>query len=161
MANPVPQHNPTDGLNTAAQVTLASTGTGGSALTAIVPGRLYSSAISVSGATINGVVYQTGFTLTGTVKDVTAANTFSSGNSNAVAFKSYDVNIATITSPAGVVAAGPGYVQTPSGKNVTNWGQVILEGSFPTFDNIEPNLAGPAGANADKVYVQVILQVYP
>lgn len=138
MANPSPQHTPTDGLGTAAQITLTSNGTGGSVLTTIVAGREYSTAYSVSGATINSVAYQTGNTITATVKDI-GGTSFSSGNSNSVSFKSYDTSRATINSSTGVVAAvAPG--------------QVILEARFPTFDTTD---------GSDFVYAQIVAQIYP
>jgi hypothetical protein len=138
MANPSPQHTPTDGLGTATQITLTSNGAAGSALTTIAAGRLYSSAVSVSGATINGTAYSTGFTLTAAVKDV-GGNAFTSGNSNSVVFKSYDTSRATVNSSTGVVASVAA-------------GQVVLEASFPTNDTTD---------GVDKIYVQVVLNVYP
>lgn len=148
MANPSPQHNPTDGLGTPNQITVTTNGTGGSALTTVVAGRTYTTGISASGATINGTAYNSTFTLTGTAKDV-AGTTFTSGNSNAIAWRSYDTNLATVNSSTGVVAVGAGYTQP--GISGTKYGQVVLEARFPTFDTTDGN---------DFVYVHVIVSVY-
>ena len=149
MANPSPQHNPTDGLGTAAQITVTTNGTGGSALTALVAGRLYSTGISASGATINGTAYNSTFTLTAAVKDI-GGTAFSSGNSNTVAWKSYDPNLAAVNASTGVVTVGSGYTQP--GISGTRYGNVVLEATFPTFDTTD---------GVDKIYVQVIVSVYP
>lgn len=138
MANPSPQHTPTDGLGTATQLTVTSNGTGGSVLTTIAAGREYSTAYSVSGATINGVAYQTGNTLTAAIKDV-GANAFTSGNSNSVTWRSYDTSLATVNASTGVVAA-------------VKAGQVVLEARFPFADTTDA---------VDFVYVQVVAQIFP
>lgn len=148
MANPSPQHNPTDGLGTPNQITVTTNGTGGSALTTVVAGRTYTTGISASGATINGVTYNTTFTLTGAAKDI-AGSAFTSGNSNAIAWRSYDTNLATINSSTGVVAVGAGY--TFPGFSAVKYGQTVLEARFPTFDTTD---------GTDFVYVHVIVNVY-
>lgn len=138
MANPSPQHTPTDGLGTATQITLTSNGANGSVLNTIVAGRLYSVNLSVSGATINSVVYQTGNTLTAAIKDI-GGNAFASGNGNAISFRSYDTSRVTVTSPGGVLAAvAPG--------------NTIVEARFASFDGTD---------GVDFVYVQVVVQIYP
>lgn len=126
MANPSPQHNPTDGLGTATQITLVSGG--GAALTSIVAGREYSASLSLGGT--NTV------TLTSTVKDV-GGNAFTSGNGNAVAFKSYNTNQATVNASTGVVTGVAA-------------GQAVIEASFPTADTTD---------GVDKIYVQVLVTV--
>lgn len=111
MANPSPQHNPTDGLNTAALIDISGTG-----VTTVVAGRLYTVSLSLGGT--NTVA------LTATIKDVTNTNTFTSGNGNSVTWKSYNTNQATVS--AGTVTA-------------VAKGQAVIEAQFPTFDNTDGN----------------------
>lgn len=113
MANPNPQHNPTDGLGTAAKIALTSTA--GAAINTIVAGRQYTTALSLSGTDTT--------TLTATIQDI-GGNTFTTGNGNSVTWKSYNTSQATVA--AGVV--------TGVAK-----GQALIEAQFPTFDSTDGN----------------------
>lgn len=130
MANPNPQHVPTDGLGTATQITLTAAA---EALATVVAGRLYTVTLSVS-----ATGHASSTTLTATVKDV-GGNSFSSGNGNAVSYKSYNTAQATVSTPAGVIAA-------------VAVGQAIVEARFPTFDTTD---------GVDFIYAQVIVTVIP
>lgn len=108
MANPNPQHNPTDGLGTVDRINLSGTG-----VTTIVAGAQYSVTLSLGGT--NTVA------LTATLKDI-AGTTFTSGNGNSVVWKSYATGIATAV--AGTVTA-------------VAKGQAVVEAQFPTFDTTD------------------------
>lgn len=108
MANPSPQHNPTDGLGTAVKIALSGTG-----LTTIVAAREYSASLSLGGTST--------IALTATVQD-NAGNTFASGNGNSVTWHSYNTDVATVS--AGTVTA-------------VKAGQAVIEASFPTFDSTD------------------------
>ncbi len=135
MANPNPQHNPTDGLNTAAIITLTGTN-----VTALVVGHLYSVPLNV-GASPNPATVA----LTALKRDVTNANTFTSGNSNVVIWKSYNTAQATVSAGT-ITAVAPG--------------QAIIEAQFPTFDNTEGTDTA-TGNPRDMIYTQVIVTVGP
>jgi hypothetical protein len=128
MANPSPQHTPTDGLGTATQITLTAAA---EALTTIVAGREYSVTLSLSAT---GHAATT--TLTSTLKDV-GGNAFTSGNSNSVAYKSYNTAQATVNASTGLITA-------------VAVGQALVEASFPLFDTTD---------GVDKIYVQVLVNV--
>jgi hypothetical protein len=125
MANPSPQHNPTDGLGTATNIVLTGTGI------TQVAGNVYKVSLNV-GASPNPA----SVAVTSTIKDV-GNNTFSSGNSNTAALKSYDTSVASV-----------------SGSTVTavKAGQVVVESQFATFDTTD---------GVDKVYAQLLVQVAP
>lgn len=125
MANPSPQHNPTDGLNTAAQIIVSGTG-----ITALVAGRQYQVPLNV-GASPNPA----SVVVTGTVKDATAANTFTSGNSNAVTLKSDNPSVASVS----------GTTITAVAK-----GQAVVDVRFPTFDTTDA---------VDFIYAQILVSV--
>lgn len=108
MANPSPQHTPTDGLGTVNRINLSGTG-----VTAIVAGAQYQVSLSLTGTTT--------VALTATLKDI-AGSTFTSGNSNTVTWKSYNTNVATVS--AGTVTA-------------VARGQAVVEAEFPTFDTTD------------------------
>lgn len=108
MANPNPQHNPTDGLGTVDRINLSGTG-----VTTIVAGAQYSVTLSLGGT--NTVA------LTAILKDI-AGTTFTSGNGNSVVWKSYATGIATAV--AGTVTA-------------VAKGQAVVEAQFPTFDTTD------------------------
>lgn len=111
MANPQPQHVPTDGLGTAAQITISGTN-----VTTLTPGRVYSVPLNVSGAPNPASV-----ALTAAVKDL-AGTAFTSGNANSVTWQSSTPAVATVAAGT-VTAVAPG--------------QTIIEARFPTFDNID------------------------
>lgn len=123
MANPSPQHNPTDGLGTADVITLAGTG-----VTLLTPG-VYQVSLNVSASPNPSSV-----AITSTVKDV-AGTTFTSGNSNTVAGKSYNTNVATVA--AGTITA-------------VARGQAVVEFTFPTHDTTD---------GVDVIYVQILVTV--
>lgn len=149
MANPSPQHNPTDGLGTATQITLTAAA---QALTTVIAGRVYTVTLSVS-----ATGFASSTTLTATIKDV-GGSAFTSGNGNAVSYKSYNnpsagapswlhlsqfagyaADVASVSTPAGVITAlAPG--------------QAVIEAKFPTFDTTD---------GVDFVYVHVIVTVVP
>lgn len=108
MANPAPQHTPTDGLGTPSLINVSGTG-----VTAIVAGHQYQVTLSLSGT--NTV------TLTATLKDV-GGNTFTSGNSNSASLKTDNPFVATV---AGLVITA-----------VTK-GQAVVDVRFPTFDTTD------------------------
>lgn len=108
MANPSPQHNPTDGLGTVNRINLTGTG-----VTTIVAGQVYAVPLALSGTTT--------VALTAILKDI-AGTTFTTGNGNSVTWKSYNTNVATVS--AGTVTA-------------VAKGQAIVEAQFPTFDTTD------------------------
>lgn len=108
MANPSPQHNPTDGLGTAAQITLTGTG-----VSTLVAGHLYSVSLSLSGTST--------VALTAAVKDIGGTG-FTTGNANSVTWFSGNAYVATVA--AGTVTA-------------VNKGQAVVEARFPTFDTTD------------------------
>lgn len=109
MANPSPQHNPTDGIGTAVKIALSGTG-----LVTIVAAREYSVPLSLTGTTTVAV--------TATVQDA-AGTTFSSGNSNVVTWVSYETGVATVDSSGNVTAVAKG--------------QAVIEAQFPSFDTTD------------------------
>lgn len=160
MANPNPQHNPTDGLGTAAYVTLTDSAAKltkvGSQVTLSpgnrVGGNQYALTMSVAGGA-NPFIPATD-KLVGVVVDV-KGNTFSSGNGNVVKYRVYE-------SPANGANSGKEIVNvTNSPQNpianscdmiALNVGQAIVEAYYPTFDNTD---------GVDFIYAQVIVTVVP
>jgi hypothetical protein len=130
MANPSPQHTPTDGLGTPNFITLTAAA---EALTTIVAGREYSVTLSLS-----STGHTAATTLTAVLKDI-GGNTFTSGNGNTVSFKSYNTAQATVNVSTGVITS-------------VAVGQALIEASFPTFDTTN-------AVTTDKVYVQVLVNV--
>lgn len=110
MANPSPQHTPTDGLGTATQVTLSGTGV------SQVVGNVYKVSLNVGGSPNPSSV-----AMSSAVKDV-GANAFSSGNSNSVTYKSADASVASVSSNT---------------ITAVKAGQVVVDASFPTFDTTD------------------------
>jgi hypothetical protein len=112
MANPSPQHTPTDGLGTPNRINLSGTG-----VTAIVTGQQYQVSLNVGGSPNPATV-----ALTGTLKDI-AGSTFTSGNGNSISWVSYNTNVATVNGGGTVTAVAKG--------------QAVIEGRFPTFDTTD------------------------
>jgi len=133
MANPSPQHTPTDGLGTATQITVSGTG-----VTAIVPNRQYQVSLNVSASPNPSSVV-----LTAALKDA-GGNAFASGNGNSASLKTDNAAIASVA----------GLTVTAVAK-----GQAVIDVRFPTYDNVEPNASGPAGANAEFIYAQILVNV--
>jgi hypothetical protein len=159
--NPVPQHNPTDGLNVAAQVVITGSDASatGSAPVTVVSGREYTMILSKS-----NVGYDTFVNLTVAVEDIKGGV--------------YDVQgVLTVSNPNNPSAGSPtwykpsnfaGYSNdvfsasvasnTATGGTVLvtalNVGHGTLEINFPTFDNTE-------AAPAEKIYCKVDITVVP
>lgn len=152
MANPNPQHNPTDGLGVAAVILLA----GSPALS-----KVGSQVAQNAGHTPGGHQYAVSLAMNATCQltpqavdvlgnDYTPDGSFSYVSYNDPAsrgpaykpsnFGSYDASIASV-SDSGLITA-------------LVVGQAVIEVSLPTFDNTET-------APADKVYSQVLVTVTP
>lgn len=189
MANPNPQHNPTDGLNVAAYVTLSGTsgssvihnssgganktdggngqGVGpGTAASGTKPVAQYSLTLSVAAA--GG--YASSLAVTAALKDVINGAYTPVGN---IVVKSY--NNPSAGSPswyrpsnfAGYSAdvASVTEATVSAGNEVFTItalapGQAIVECQFPTFDNTNGDSSG-TGNPFDMVYVQVVVTVLP
>jgi hypothetical protein len=151
-------HNPTDGLGTAAYVTLTD---GAAVMTKVgsqvalspgnkVGGNQYALTLSIAGSAKAGFA-PTSDTLVGVVVDV-KGNTFTTGNGNVVKFRAYESpasgktnNIVNVTNNG----------QAPVANSCTlapvTVGQAIVEAYFPTFD----------GTGTEYIYAQVIVTVIP
>jgi len=173
MANPNPQHTPTDGLGVAAIVTLAGTGLAkvGSqvALSAgVTPGgHQYALTLSLSAAGGHAATCQ----LTTTIVDV-LGNTYSPVNSPT--YKSYGDPANEAGSPPswyrpsnftdGTVSYDPNVASVSSSGLITSRhvGQCIVEVQFPTFDNVQsPETDADTGDPKDMIYSQIIVTVIP
>jgi len=167
MANPSPQHTPTDGLNVAAYVQVTGTniknnsgGAGsaqgttgfplgqgiGAAPSSNHPVAQYELTLSLSSATVNGVAYHTACQLTTVLKDV--ANTTYTPVGSPV-YKSYGnpsagnpswfkpSNFSSTAAPATSYTADVASVTSGGLITALALGQAIVEVQFPTFDNTE------------------------
>ena len=154
MANPSPQHTPTDGLGTAAYVVLSCDAP--SALTKVgssvalspgnrVGGNQYALTLSVAGT--GAPIYQS-VNINPLVVDA-KGTTFSSGNGNKAKGRVYPAgNIGQGTEIVYVVnQGGPLNLITLTANKV---GQAIVEVYFPTFDNTD---------GIDFIYAQIIVTV--
>ena len=187
MANPNPQHNPTDGLNVAAYVQLSGsnerspnnlTNRSGGGLTVAteatyagtsgpngqgygaVAGRTFQSGntyhpeaqyaltLSLSSKTIAGVAYSNTQTLTAVVKDVANVTYTQLGSPtyHTLCPQSAPTRPSSNGSPDMVATCSAGGVITAVAV-----GQVILEVSFPTFDQV--------GGDLGKIYTHVVVTV--
>lgn len=135
MANPSPQHVPTDGLGSAAKLVVTSNDAN---FQTVVANREYAQQLSKSGATINGTAYASTATLSGAVKDA-GGSAFASGNSNAVSFASNNTYVATVNASSGAITC-------------VNHGVAVIDVKFPTFDGTD---------GVDFIYAQVVVTVYP
>lgn len=163
MANPNPQHNPTDGLGVAAYVQVTgtnisnranggltvgteatandTTGLNGQGYGAVAstnhPVAQYELQLSLSGKTIGGKAYASTCQLTTVLKDV--ANTTYSGTSSEVIYRS--ANNPSAGSPAWYRSSNfAGYAADIASVSSTGLitalakGQAIIEVAYPTFD---------------------------
>lgn len=172
MANPNPQHNPTDGLGVAAVVLLSGTGltqVGSQVLLSAghtVGGHQYALTLSLS-ATGHAATCQ----LTTTEVDV-LGNSYSAVNSPT--YKSYgDPANSASSAPAwynpsnfsdGTVSYNPNVASVSSSGLITSRhvGQCIVEVQFPTFDNVQsPETDANTGNPKDMIYSQIIVTVIP
>lgn len=151
MANPNPQHNPTDGLGVAAVVQVSGTGITAEhtpATGAPNPGP-YSLSLNVGG-TPNPTTCQ----LTASLVDV---NNTAYSPVGSFVYKSYNNFTATESAFAGY----SGKIASVSGSGLITAlspGQAIIEVQFPTFDNTLGNDAN-TGNPDEMVYAQIIVQV--
>jgi hypothetical protein len=160
MANPSPQHNPTDGLGVAAIVTLSGTGITkvGSqvALSAgTTPGGTqYALSMNVGGSP-NAATCQ----LTVVLVDV-KGNTYSP--SGTVVYKSYNDPTGAFYKPSNF-GSYSALVASVSGSGLItalNPGQAIISVQFPTFDNVQsPETDADTGNPKDMIYSQIIVTV--
>jgi len=158
--NPVPQHNPTDGLGVAAKINLTSDGQGGSAISTVVAGREYAitlsksavsgwnSAVTITAAVVdvNGGIYDVqGAVLVNNYNDPAAGSPAWYKPSN---FAGYDPSVASngAVTPS---ATGGSFVLTALAV-----GHARLNVAFPTFDNTE---ASPA----ERIYACLDVTVIP
>jgi hypothetical protein len=180
MANPNPQHNPTDGLNVAAYVQVTGTnvtnpanggltvateatpndtrGLNGEGYGAVAstnhPVAQYALTLSLSGATYGGTSYPNTCQLTSVLKDV--ANTTYTSVGVAV-YKSYgNPNAGTPSwyrpSPFAGYAGDVASVSSTGLVTGLARGQAVIEVQFPTFDFASSVLdAEPAQASGDPV----------
>lgn len=158
MANPSPQHNPTDGKGTAVAIVLSDAAakmTKVGSQVALSPGNRigghqYALTMSVAGGA-NPFVPSTDH-ITPLVVDILGL-TFTTGNGNVVKWRAYE-------SPASGANSGKEIANVtgePDGGCdilALNPGQCIVEAYFPTFDNSE-------GTYAEFIYSQIILTVTP
>lgn len=188
MANPNPQHNPTDGLGVAAFVQLTGTNlTNRSGGSLAHPGSnggngqgIGATASSGSGA---GTFPVAQYALT---QSLSAAGGFAATTQLAVVLKDVQNNTYSPTgSPVYKSYNNPGVSGTPAwykpsngtaGPNTYNpnvasvsgsglitalaVGQAIIEVQFPTFDNTEGDSSG-TGDPFDMIYAQIVVTVIP
>ncbi len=166
MANPNPQHTPTDGLGVAAYVQVTgtnitncagggltvateatpndTTGLNGNGYGAVAsvnhPVAQYALQLSLSSKTIGGTAYHNTCQLTTVLKDV--ANTTYSGPVNSPTYKSYadpDAGSPSWFRPSQFAGYSDGSVMSVSSSGLVTalaLGQGILEVQFPTFDDV-------------------------
>jgi hypothetical protein len=189
MANPNPQHNPTDGKGVAAYVQVTGTnvvnnsgGAGsaqgttgfplgqgiGAAPSTNHPVAQYELTLSLASKTVNGVSYANTCQLTTVLKDV--ANTTYTAVGSPV-YRSYGDPANKAGSapawykPSDFTGYNPNVASVSSSGLVTsrNAGQTIVEVAFPTFDNTLGN--GPqvtGGLTAEPIqmiFVQIVVNV--
>ena len=131
--NPVPQHNPTDGLNVAAQIYLTADGQGGSLLSTVVAGREYQIILSLSaksGWDANSTITAAVVDIKGGVYDV----------QQAVTVNDYNTSVASV-SAVSASATGGSFVLTAVAV-----GEAQVDVVFPTFDTTD---------GTDKIYVRL------
>ncbi|PWT75546.1 MAG: hypothetical protein C5B59_08690 [Bacteroidetes bacterium] len=190
MANPSPQHTPTDGLGVAAYVQVTGTnvvnnsgGAGsaqgttgfplgqgiGAAPSSNHPVAQYALTLSLSAATVNGVAYAATCQLTTVLKDV--SNTTYTPVGTPV-YRSYGdpANKAASApawyNPSNFTGYDPNVASVSSSGLITSRhvGQTIVEVAFPTFDNTlgnDPNASGDAGmAGEPKNFIYAQIVVY-
>lgn len=158
--NPVPQHNPTDGLGVAAKINLTADGQGGSLISTIVAGREYAITLSKSAVSgwdasatitaavvdINGGIYDVqGAVLVNNYTDPAAGSPSWFKPSN---FGSYDASVASVSAVT-PTATGGTFVLTSLAV-----GHGKIEVAFPTFDNTE-------SSPAEKIYARLDVTVIP
>lgn len=189
MANPNPQHNPTDGLGVAAYVTLSGSsgssvihnssggankangnngqGIGpGTAASGSFPVAQYSLTLSVSAA--GG--YASSLSVTAALKDVSNSAYTPVNNIQVKSYNNPSAGSPAWYNPSNFAgySADVASVTEPSvsaGNEVftitaLNPGQAIVECQFPTFDNTNGNYS-QTGNPHDMIYVQVVVTVIP
>ena len=167
MANPSPQHNPTDGLNVAAVVTVAGTGiTKVGSQVALVAGTTtgghqYHLNLSVSGASPNAATCQ----LTTTIVDV-KGNTYTP--TGTVVYKSYNDPTGAFFNPSPLILnnSSPAYSALVASVSASGLitalhpGQAIIEVQFPTFDDVQtPETDSDTGNPEEMIYSQIEVRV--
>lgn len=187
MANPNPQHTPTDGLNVAAFVQVTGTnitncasggltvateatandtrGLNGEGYGAVAstnhPVAQYALTLSLSGATYGGTVYASTCQLTTVLKDV--ANTTYTGLVGSAVYKSYN-NPASGSpawyrpSPFTGYAADVASVSAGGLITALAKGQATISVQFPVFDNTLGN-SSQTGNPFEMIYCQVLVTV--
>ena len=163
MANPVPQHTPTDGLGVAAVVTVAGAGISkvGSQVALLAGttagGHQYHLDLSVSSAGGYAATCQ----LTTTIVDV-KGNTYTPVNS--VVYKSYNDPTGAWYNPKpfGSYSAVVASVSASGLITALNPGQAIIEVQFPAFDDTQtPETDSDTGNPEEMIYSQVEVRVHP
>jgi len=159
--NPNPQHNPTDGLNVAAKVTVSGTG-----ITQIA-GPEYSLTLSLSDA--GG--YSSSVVATAVMEDVAGSayspvgeivvKSYANPSAGSPAwynpdnFSGYDADIVSVSDTASISVGSETFLIT--GLAV---GQGIVEVQFPTFDNTNGD-DSTTGNPKDMIYAQIVVTVIP
>ena len=188
MANPNPQHNPTDGLAVAAYVQVTGTNvvnnSGGAGATqgttgfqtgqgigavssAKHPVAQYNLTLSLGSKTVNGVAYSNTCQLTTIIKDV--ANTTYTAPVNSPTYKSnYPTgafyNPSNAISGNGLLANQVAYsaliasVSASGLITASHVGQTGVGIHFPTFDSV---IAGTQGQPIMRLYAIVLVNVIP
>lgn len=172
MANPIPQHNPTDGLGVAAYVHVSGTGIGatsqlpgqgnGASSSGVLPNAQYSLLLNVSGSPNPSTCQLTATAVDAKNNAYSTVNSFvyksynyplagspawynpKRGSSTGNSVSNYNDNVASVSSSGLITAVAPG--------------QAIIEIEFPVFDNTlgnQPNTGNPY----EMIYAQVIVQV--
>jgi hypothetical protein len=189
MANPNPQHNPTDGLNVAAYVQVTgtnitnrasggltvateatandTTGLNGQGYGAVAstnhPVAQYALTLSLASKTIGGTAYHNTCQLTSVLKDV--ANTTYTRLGSAV-YKSYndpDAGTPSWFKPSPFAGYSDGSVASVSSSGLITGlalGQAIIEVQFPTFDDVmTPETDANTGNPTMMIFVQIVVNV--
>lgn len=158
--NPVPQHNPTDGLGVAAKVNLTADGQGGSLISTIVAGREYAITLSksaVSGWDASATITAAVVDINGGVYDVQGAVFVNDYNDPAAGspawynpsnFAGYNPSVASVSAVTPTTTGGT-FIVTALAV-----GHAQVDVCFPTFDNTE---ASPA----EKIYARLAVTVIP
>ncbi len=190
MANPNPQHNPTDGLAVAAYVTVTGTNvvnnSGGAAATQGMTGyplgqgigacatsddpqAQYELTLSLGSKTVNGVAYSNTCQLTTILKDV-LSNTYATSGS--VVYHSYGNPVGAWYNPSngisgnGLLANQVAYsavTASVSGSGLVTGlhvGQAVIGVQYPVFDN---NLGNEStmGNPQEMIFAQIVVNVIP
>lgn len=137
--NPVPQHNPTDGLGVAAKINLTADGQGGSLISTVVASREYAITLSVSAKS----GWDASATITAAVVDIAGGVYDVQG---AVTVKDYNSSVASVSAVTPLTTGGS-FILTAVAV-----GRAQVDVLFPTFDTTD---------GTDKIYVTLDVTVIP